>query len=522
MDGEKRYSYREFNEWVNRLTHYFWSLGIEKGDKIALMMQNSSDFLAVFYATAKAGAVAVPVNYRLTKPEAAYILDHSDSVLAIVDKEYETMVREIALENEAALESDVAMQNHIASESDAALAKHTKSEDGKLRHILVAGVDTGSTQLGDFSTSEPANFSGPAEVVTEADDCEILYTSGTTGRPKGALFDHHRVIHVGITMMAAMGVNERDRLLHVAPMYHCAELNLFVVSGVHVGATHVIARRFDPKEVLARIRRERISLFFGVPTMYNMMLQHYDAQTDDLSSVTRCGYGAAPMAPALVTRSMEMFGTKQFYNLAGLTEGGPNGVLLRPEDHDGKLGTSGRALSSSEARVVDVVSVVNGEDRDVLPGEVGEFIIKAETVMKEYYKNPAATQEALRDGWLYTGDLATIDEDGFIAIVDRKKDMVISGGENIYSTEVENVLYRHPKVLDAAVIGIPDDQWGEAVAAVVVTKAGDEITLEELREFCRDHLAAYKLPRVLLQRDVLPRNPSGKVMKFVLREEYRA
>ncbi|MBX6395879.1 MAG: AMP-binding protein [Alicyclobacillaceae bacterium] len=356
-------------------------------------------------------------------------------------------------------------------------------------------------------TSEP-----PVEVAEE-DDCQILYTSGTTGRPKGALFDHHRILHVAINVIACLGVNPRDRLLHVAPLFHSAQLDLFLISGTFVGATHVVMSDFDPVAVLRTIHEEKISLFFGVPTMYTYLLQVPRGQFD-LSSVRRCAYGAAPMAPELVKRSMELFGTDQFYNLCGLTEGGPGGVYLPPDRHLDKLGAGGIPILNTEVRVVD------DEGRDVPPGVVGEMILRGETVMKGYYKDPEATAKTLRDGWLYTGDLAVMDEDGYLTLVDRKKDMIISGGENVYSTEVEQVLYAHPGILEAAVIGLPDPEWGEAVTAVVVPKPGQTLDVEELKGFCRKSLAGYKIPRKVFIAERLPRNASGKVLKFELRQTY--
>jgi feruloyl-CoA synthase len=221
------------------------------------------------------------------------------------------------------------------------------------------------------------------------------------------------------------------------------------------------------------------------------------------------------MPVALLEKSMELFGTDQFYNMCGLTEGGPGGVFLMPEEHKTKLGASGRASHLTDARVVDE----NGED--VLPRQVGEFIIKSESVMKEYNKKPEETRKTLKDGWLYTGDLAQIDEEGFITLVDRKKDMIISGGENVYSTEVEQVLYKYQDILEAAVIGIPHEVWGETVAAVIVPKQGTEIDHVELQQFCRKELAGYKIPRVIYELDQLPRNASGKVLKYQLRDQFK-
>lgn len=482
--NDKSHTYSEYNEQVNRIANALIATGVKKGDKIALMMKNSDTFIFVYYGILKAGAVAVPINFRLTAYEVRYILDNSDSKMVFADEDLAELVAKAAEGNE------------------------------KLQYQIIEGHSKLDNQqfLSEFRSTVTTN---PGVDVLESDDAEILYTSGTTGLPKGVVLDHHRVIHVALGMIMTMKIGPEDNLLHVAPLFHSAQLNLFLVSGTMLSCTQVVQQDFHPVETLKAISQHRISLFFGVPTMYNFFLQVPKGMFD-VSCVTRCGYGAAPMPIATLQKSMEMFGTDQFYNLCGLTEGGPGGVFLLPEEHKEKLGVSGRANHFTDARVVDD----NGND--VEPGVVGEFIIKGETIMKEYYKMPEETKKTLKDGWLYTGDLAVIDGDGFITLVDRKKDMIISGGENVYSTEVEQALYRHQDVLEAAVIGVPHEVWGETVAAIVVPKEGKTIDKEELIQFCREHLAGYKIPRLIYESEQLPRNASGKVLKYKLRESYQA
>ncbi|WP_335508352.1 class I adenylate-forming enzyme family protein [Bacillus sp. JJ722] len=477
---DRKYTYREFNEEVNMFAHGIRSLGLAKGDKVAIMMKNSDRFAFAFFAAAKLGAVIVPINTRLTSSELHYMLEQSDSVLVICDASFETTIAEAA--------QNTNVQNVIVS--------------GSAIHAGFYSYDAVRTSI----------VEEPAIKVSELDDLEILYTSGTTGRPKGALFDHNRIFKVGITMIVGLGLNHHDRLLHLAPLFHSAQLNLFFITGVVLGATHYIHSDFDPVKTLKAIDEHRISLFFGVPAMYNMMLQVPNKLDYDLSSVQRCAYGAAPMAPEVVKRSMELFQTDQFYNLCGLTEAGPGGIILDPDGHKHHFGKGGKPFFITEARVV----TANGED--IQPGAVGEFVLRGDTIMKEYYKKPAETLEAIKDSWLYTGDLATIDEEGFISLVDRKKDMVISGGENVYSIEVEEVLYEHPHILEAAIIGIPDEVWGEAVCAVIVPKGDQVIDEQELRSFCRKKLAGYKVPRRIFIEQQLPRNASGKVLKYQLRQ----
>ena len=479
----REYNYEQFNQKVNQLAHGLLSLGVKKSDKLALMMKNSDSFVFSYYAGAKIGAILVPVNFRLTASEVQYILQQSESTVVICDKEFSTVIEE---------------------------AKQHSS----IMTIISVG---GSSENNHFTFEEilSSNKSEPVIQVLETDDLEILYTSGTTGRPKGALFDHRRIFNVGLTMMIGMGINENDRFLHLAPLFHSAQLNLFLVAGVTLGASHVIHRDFHPVETLKAIDTYKITHFFGVPAMYNFILQVPNAGEYDLSSIIRCGYGAAPMAPEIVKKSMALFKTDQFYNLCGLTEAGPGGIILNPEGHKNHLGKSGKAMFITEVRVVDSTG------HEVKPGIVGEFILRGDTIMKEYYKKLEETVKALQDGWLYTGDLAVIDEEGFISLVDRKKDMIISGGENVYSIEVERVMYEHPQVLEAATIGLPDEVWGEVVTAIVVPRTGETIDEQEFRSFCRQKLAGYKVPRKIIFEKNLPRNASGKILKYQLREKYR-
>jgi acyl-CoA synthetase (AMP-forming)/AMP-acid ligase II len=312
-----------------------------------------------------------------------------------------------------------------------------------------------------------------------------------------------------------MGIRQHERILHLPPLFHSAQLNLFLISGVALGATHIIHRDFHPVKTLQAIQEHKITHLFAVPAMYNFLLQVPNAADYNLSSIKRVGYGAAPMAPELVKKTIQLFKTDQFYNLCGLTEAGPGGILLDPEGHKHHLGKGGKPIFLTETRVV------NEEDNDVLPGVIGEFIVRSDMVMKEYYKKPEETKSTLKNGWLYTGDLATIDKEGYITIVDRKKDMIISGGENVYSVEVEGILFEHPDVLDAAIIGLPEEVWGEAVCAIIVPKEGAVIDERELKNFCRQKLAGYKVPRRIFIEEQLPRNASGKVLKYQLREKMR-
>lgn len=480
----RTYTYQQFNEEVNKLANGILQLGYQKGEKAAIFMKNSDHFAIAYYALVKAGLVIVPVNFRLTAVETSYILRQSDTSLVFCDAEFEELINA------------------------------TKDTATDVRQVVVCPAAKTAENIG-WEAVRSEDSSEPAVDVRIDDDVEILFTSGTTGQPKGALFDHQRILSVNMTILVGSGMNHQDRLIHLAPLFHSAQLNLFLLTGIMLGTTAVIHRDFNPVEVLKAIEEHKITYFFGVPAMYNALLQVPNAKDYALSSIQKCFYGAAPMAPKLIQDSVSLFGTDQFYNLCGLTEAGPGGVILYPDEHKEKLGAGGRAMFLTNARVVDE------QMNDVLPGETGEFIIKGPTVMKAYYKKPEETSQTFKDGWLLTGDLATIDEDGYITIVDRKKDMILSGGENIYSVEVEQVLNSHPQVLEAATIGVPDEKWGEVVAAVLVLKEGETIDEQELNAFCRERLAGYKIPRTYLYSKALPRNASGKILKYQLRERHK-
>ncbi|MHA6260474.1 class I adenylate-forming enzyme family protein [Sporosarcina sp. CAU 1771] len=472
------YSYKELNREVNRMSNGLTKIGLKKGDRVGIFMKNSDYYVVAFYSLMKLGLIAVPINFRLTASETSYIIEQSGCSAVMCDSEFEEAVAEASNGN----------------------AKVIVQQAAKL---------PGSMSWNDVLSEDDTN---PNVFIAATDDAEILYTSGTTGRPKGALFDHQRVLNVNTGMIMLLGLTSQDRFLHLAPLFHSAQLNLFLISGIMLGSSSVIHRDFHPVTTLESIQNYKTTVFFAVPAMYNALLQVPTAKEYDVSSIRACTYGAAPMAPSLVENSIDLFGTDQFFNLCGLTEGGPGGVYLSPEAHKTKLGAGGKAMFYTIARVV------NEEMEDVKPGETGEFVLKGETIMKEYYRNSEETEKTFSDGWLLTGDLATIDEDGFITIVDRKKDMIITGGENVYSVEVEQVLNSHPQVLEAATIGVPDEKWGELVAAVIVPKAEEIIDEEEIQRFCREKLAGYKIPRKFFYSEVLPRNASGKILKYALRE----
>jgi acyl-CoA synthetase (AMP-forming)/AMP-acid ligase II len=482
----RRYSWKEVNDRVNCMANALIGAGVKKGDKVALWMMNSDLFVFTFYGIVKAGGVAVPVNFRLAPPEAEYIFGHCDAVALVFDDFFEPVVKEM------------------------------KSRLKNIKTLYSAGAGTfeGCVALSDVIKN--GYVQEPDVKVNEFDESEILYTSGTTGRPKGAVMTHHNQIVMTMSVAALVVVNSKDRILHAAPLFHSAQLNIYLHPGTYLGCTHVVLRSFEPPKVLSLIQSEKITLFFGAPIMYILMMMVPDFEKYDLSSVRFYGYGAAPMSAESVKQMIDKFKTTQFFCLCGFTEAGPGGIALMPEDQIRKAGAGGKYVLNMESRLVDV----NGKTVTE-PGVVGELAVKGETTMKGYYKNDEATRDAIKDGWVYSGDLGVLDDEGYITMVDRKKDMIITGGENVYSKEVEDAIFENPKVQEACVIGVPHHEWGESVMAVAVLKPGQDLTIKELREFLKPRIADYKIPRYLELLPSLPRNVTGKVLKYKLREQFK-
>jgi acyl-CoA synthetase (AMP-forming)/AMP-acid ligase II len=484
----KRLNWREVNERVNAVSNTLIKGGLKKGDKVALWMFNSDLFVFAFYGVVKAGGVAVPVNFRLAAPEAEYIFDNSDAFAVIFDDVFEPAARPM------------------------------KARLKKVKHFYSAGP--GKFDGFDLFTEvlEKGKKDEPPVKVDEFDESEIIYTSGTTGRPKGALFVHHAHMVLTTSMASLIGINPNDRILHAAPLFHSAELNLYLNPGTYLGATHIVNKEFwPPDKVLDLLQGEKITQFFGAPIMYTMLMGVPDFEKYDLSRIRFYGYGAAPMAAEAVKQMMNKFKSSSFFCLCGFTEAGPGGIALLPADQIRKAGAGGKYVPNMECRLVDET-----EKTVTKPGVVGELVIKGEMAMKGYYKNPTATADTIKDGWVHSGDLGVMDDEGYITLVDRKKDMIITGGENVYSKEVEDAIFENPKVADAVIIGVPHPAWGETVMAVVVPRPNETITTEELQAFLKPRIADYKIPRVMEVVEALPRNVSGKVLKYQLRDQFKA
>ncbi len=488
--GDTRLTYREFNARINRLAHAFIDMGIGHGDKVAILMFNCHQYLECYFALGKIGAVAVPLNFRLHPDEIVYITNNADAIAMVVGEQFVDTMRGI--------------------QRELPLVKQYVS----VTATPVEGMAHYETLIRKYPDDEPL------VLVDEEDPAFIMYTAGTTGRPKGAVLTHQSQVImwmlVGIQVISEPGAgNVWDwRICSPPPIFHLASFGT-CQEGLLLGATVVLPTEvFNPQEIMEIIEREKTDYILLIPAMASFLLQLPDLGKYDASSLKVWGSGGAVLPTQTRKAMLERFPGLMVYDCFGQTETGAVVCALRPSEAERKVASVGRPLPFVEVRVVD------DEDRDVPIGEVGEAVYQGPNIMKEYYKNPEATARAMRNGWFHSGDLVRQDEEGYIYVVDRKTDMIVSGGENIYPAEVEEVLYQHPKILEAAVIGVYDEQWGEAVKAVVVPKPGETLTEEEVIDFCKQHLASYKKPSSVDFIDALPRNPAMKVLKRVLRERY--
>jgi O-succinylbenzoate-CoA ligase len=485
VERERRFTYAGLNARSNRTANALRGLGVRKGDRVALLLMNGVEFTGAFFAIAKIGAVVVPLNWRLVADELAFILDDSGATVLIYDEEFRDVVG-----------------NLHARGADAMAVRHwvRVGETQPADEFAVAYADIQA----DASSDEPPIDAG------EDDNVYIMYTSGTTGRPKGVVHTHDSVLWACFTVALTADVRYRDRYAIVLPLFHVGALTP-LVSNVQRGMTSILMRAFDPVRLYETIAAERVSVLLAVPAMLNVMLQVPDLGKYDCSSLRWVMSGAAPV-PVTIIESYAKRGI-EIHQVYGLTESCGPACLISPEDAIAKAGSTGKPFMFTDVRIVDDAG------HDVPPGTPGEVLVRGRHVMKGYWNRPEATAETIRDGWLHTGDVATVDAEGFVFINDRKKDMIISGGENIYPAEIENVILAHPKVREVAVIGQTSAKWGESPLAIVV-KADPSLTDADVVEWTRGRLAGYKRPRTVRFIDEIPRNPAGKILKRVLREQF--
>ena len=484
VQGSRRLNYRELNRRVNRLSNYLLMVGLKQEDRCAYLMYNNIEVVELIFAAAKIGLILVPLNWRLAPKELAFILSDSGAETLFFDAEFAKTVETFKKDERLNIKRKVV----IGGQAEEAVSYEEALSEG--------------------SDEEPEG----TENLTLDTPHIIMYTAGTTGLPKGAVLTQGCSFWNAINLELDMGFASIDRDLLVLPMFHIGGIGLFTLPMIHVGGTVVIQRTFDPGETLRLLREENVTLFFGVPAIFLFLIQHPTFSAEAFRNVRLVMSGGAPLPVSLVRRYHEAGIVLQ--QGFGMSEAAPSISTLPKDLALKKPGSIGRALLHVEARVV-------GDDmKDVLPNEVGELVIRGPNVMKEYWNRPDATREAFSGGWFHSGDMARMDEDGDLYIVDRKKDMFISGGENVYPAEVENAIFELPRVAEVAMIGVKDEKWGEVGRAIVSVKAGATLTEAEILDFLKGRLAKYKVPRSVVFVEQLPRNAAGKVLKNVLREKY--
>ncbi len=475
----ERLTYKELHIDVNRLASSLLKKGIRQGDRVVLCMPNTKEFLLTYFAVMRIGAIIVPINAKLTLPEVSYILEHCGAKAFVV---HEWLWEELS----------------------------------SLFHSHLIGIKTGAPSLGWMTIDQLLEDGRPDEItclISEDEEATILYTSGTTGKPKGVIFTYRNILSVAVMMNVEMEMKPSSRILHMMPLSHSAPLHLFLVAGLNVGATHILSSTFTPEKFAQLVEKEKVSHFFGAPVAYLVTLRLPNLEQYNFSSLKYWVYGGAPLSKHEVNLIESSFPTSRLYCVYGLTEAGPSGTLLLADEHKTKSGSIGkRAALGTE------IALVNEEGEKVSKGEVGEIVLFGEGNMKGYWSDEKKTREAFINGWLRTGDLAIEDEDEFIWIVDRKKDLIISGGVNVYPKEIEDALIQHPQIAEVAVVGAPHKEWGETVKAFIVATSPFEHVKEECESFLKGKIAAFKIPRLYETIEELPRNATGKILKQQLRE----
>ncbi|MDR6999176.1 long-chain-fatty-acid--CoA ligase [Neobacillus niacini] len=470
-------TYKELNQQVERFTAGLAAQGIRKGDGVALLLGNCPEFLISYYGILRLGAFAIPMNPLYSQGEISYILDNSQAKAVIAHVSVEPKL------------SDV---NKQLKNLKLVIYTDTENQEWTWEHLM---------QIGNPSFESPP--------IEQEDLAVILYTSGTTGKPKGAMLSHRNLASNAESISNLLEINDKDRVVAVLPMFHVFCMTVCLNAPIACGATVLIQPKFSPLDVVSTIRERNATVFAGVPTMYNFLIQLPEASAEDFLSIRLCISGGASIPFELLQKFESKFNVFILEGY-GLSETAPL-VTINPLKGIRKPGSIGLNIPAVKSKVVDEYG------KEVLRGEVGELVVQGPNVMRGYVRMPEATSTALKDGWFYTGDLATMDEEGYIYIVDRKKDMIIVGGYNVYPREVEEVLYQHPAVIEAAVVGVPDGAYGESVKAIVVVK-DEQITMNDIIQFCQDRLVKYKIPKKVEFFKELPKNSTGKILRRELRQ----
>jgi len=477
--GDRVFTFQEVNTRSNRLANSLTALGVKSGDRVGLLMNNSNAFLETYFAASKIGAVLVPLNTRLSMPELEFILGDCGVTCFIIGNAFEEAVEQMAYFRERRL---------TICEDAARLTKVLDYED------LVA---KGSEEE-------------PVVPIDESDLNIIMYTSGTTGHPKGAMLSHNGMYGAGVEMLIGLHYQYPDRCMILGPFFHSGSITPFLGHVIR-GVSTTIMAKFDAREAIDLIEKYKIKMMIGVTTIVKMMLEVPDLESRDLSSWKYAILPASPLPFSIIDEAHKRLNVL-CQNLWGMTELCGPGSFVNVEDVLKKPECAGKPYFNVEMRIVDYA------DNELPPGQVGELLCRAPHVMMGYWNRPEATADTLRNGWLHTGDLGKIDEEGFFYIIDRKKDMLVSGGENVYPAEIERVVKELPEVSEVSIVGIPDDKWGEVPRAFIQRRADSNLTSEEVITYCRTKLAGYKVPKSIVFMDDLPKTPSGKILKRVLRE----
>ena len=481
-------TYADLERLVNRFANRLIALGVKPGDRVAILSHNCRAFVIARFGIIHAGAVFTPINFMLNAGEVGFILNHAQPTIVIA-------------EDALCGVADDAIALMANPPRAKAFIDHTGTP-------APSGWDDLATWLDHADDARPEVHRG------EDDPVQLMYTSGTEAHPKGVLLSSRNLFAQYVSCAIDGGMNGADVELHCLPLYHCAQLDCFLSTDLYLGATSILMRAADIGKMLETIAAQRVTKLFCPPTIWIALLRHPDFDRRDLSSLTKGYYGASVMPVAIVEELVRRLPDMRLWNFYGQTEMAPVATILQPEDQLRKLGSAGRPAINVETQVVD------DDDRPVPPGVVGEIVHRGAHVMLGYYQAPDKTADAFRGGWFHSGDLGRFDEDGYLYIVDRKKDMIKTGGENVASREVEEVLFQHPGVQEAAVFGTPDDKWVEAVTAVLVAKPGIVLDVADLHAHCRERLAGYKCPKTLHIAESLPKNASGKILKRDLRASY--
>ena len=490
IDGDTSFTFAELDAAVSATAAALLDRGLTKGDRLAILSRNSWQFAVLTFACARAGVVFVPINFMLKANEVGFILEHSEATAVVADDGalLTTLTEALAL---AGIEP--ILRGWIGPEG--------------------SPVPEGWESVSAWAGGVPREID---VVVGDDDPIRIMYTSGTESRPKGAISSSRSLITEYVSSIVDGGMTSDDVDLHTLPLYHCAQLDCFLGPDVYLGATSIVLPAPDPATVLRLIETHKVTKYFAPPTVWISLLRHPDFDRHDLSSLRKGYYGASPMPVEVLREIQSRLPNLRLWNFYGQTEMAPVATILPPEEQVEHAGSAGRAVLNVETRVVD------DNDQPVPPGVIGEVVHRSPHATLGYYKDPEKTAAAFANGWFHSGDLGVMSEEGRLTIVDRKKDMIKTGGENVASREVEEAAYLHPDVAEVAVFGLPDPKWVEAVTAVVVLKPGATATGEEIRSFLAGHLAGYKVPKAVFVAASLPKNPSGKILKRELRQDYAA